>query len=116
VPSGWTGWPVCSPRIGVPDDLAELDGCVDGILSHRLLRRQDVLAGTNADRTASRPPDRERSEGGQGVECGVGSGSGLVGDGLGGVQTGEGGHGARVESLDEYLVTVAAYDDVAGKQ
>ncbi len=116
VPSGWTGRPVCSPRIVVPDDLVGLDGCVDGILLHRLLRRRDVLAGTNADRTASRPPDRARSEGGQGVECGVESGSGFVGDGLEGVQTGEGDHGARVESLDEHLVPVAAYDDVAGKQ
>ena len=92
-----------------------LGGCVDGILLHWLLRRR-MLTITNTDRIVSRLPDRERSGGGQGVERGVESGSGFVGDGLEGVQTGEGDHGARVESLDEHLVTVAAYDDVAGKQ
>ncbi|MFJ3020818.1 hypothetical protein ACIPH4_07680 [Streptomyces tendae] len=38
VPSGWTGWTVCSPWIEVPDDLAGLGGCLDGILSHWMLR------------------------------------------------------------------------------
>ncbi|MEY9490924.1 hypothetical protein RKD26_006803 [Streptomyces calvus] len=88
-----------NPRAGrLPADQLEAGRCTRGVL-------RSVRCRTG-----------ERSGGGQGAERGVESGGGFVGDGLEGVEAGEGDHGARVEGLDERGVAVAADHDVAGQE